>query len=283
MALRTIGPPRYARFARYPPKELVRDLGRASVHRVVRPGVRLGLERLVAFLALGPALLASPPRIRRVTRKRDTRERLRFGPADRRPRPRSSAHDESSAGPERPEPRPHRGDRGGDRRRGRRPDGVGRDPPRRRPGVLLGLRPDRGRRRGRARRARVARVARGRHCADARDPRLPEARDRLGAVLLPGRRHGPDARLRPGRRRGRREVRLRRHPLRLGRGLDAPAVGGGRAHRQGAAVHRRGPDPRGRGAPDRARQPRRAARPSWTNEPSRSPRRSRRTSRSSCR
>ena len=113
---------------------------------------------------------------------------------------------------------------------------------------------------GLARHRGLAPEPRERHRPDAHDPRLPQAGDRERPELLPGRRDRPDARLRPGRRRRRRLLRLRRRPLRLRRRLDVPAVGGRRAHRQGAAVHRRGPDPGRRGAPDRPGEPGGAAR-----------------------
>ena len=88
----------------------------------------------------------------------------------------------------------------------------------------------------------------------------PQARDRERAVLLPGRRDRPDARVRPRGGRRRRVLRLRRHPVRLRRRVDVPALGRGGPQGEGAAVHGRGPRLRRRGAPDRARQPRRAAR-----------------------
>ena len=168
-------------------------------------------------------------------------------------------------------------------RRGRR--GLGRDhPARRRPRVLRRLRPDRGRGRGRAGRPALARGPRRRLDAgmlEILDYPKPVIAQR--PLVLPGRRHRPDARVRPGRGGRRRVLRLRRRAVRVGRRLDVPAVGGRRPQGEGAAVHRRGPRAGRRGAADRAGEPRRAARPSWTTRRWRSPRRSRRTSRSSCR
>src|SRR5205823_2166243 len=74
-------------------------------------------------------------------------------------------------------------------------------------GVLCRVRPERGRHRGRSRRAALVRRAAGLDREDARDPRLPQTRDRVGAVLLPRGRDRPHARLRPGRRRRRRVLR----------------------------------------------------------------------------
>ena len=89
---------------------------------------------------------------------------------------------------------------------------------------------------------------------------LPEARHRVRALVLPRRRHRPDARVRSRRGLGRRDVRVRRHPVRLGRRLDVPAVGGRGARGQGADPDGAGPGPGRRGAPDRSGEPGRAAR-----------------------
>ena len=177
--------------------------------------------------------------------ERDIRER-----ADRRRRTRAArgghraraAPDDEPAGcAERAEWRADRSDvRGGPCGRCRR-RGACRDPPRRRSRVLRRLRPERGCRGRRARRQLLARGARPLDRAHARVHRLPQADDRPGALVLPCRRHRPDARVRPGGGRRRREVRLRRHPVRLGRGVDVPAVGRRGAPGEGAAVHGRGP------------------------------------------
>src|SRR3990170_2123217 len=170
------------------------------------------------------------------------------------------AHDESPQVPERPQRRAHGShvpSPGGGRpgRLGDRPRLA-----RRRARVLRRLRPHRGRRFGgyglRRLGARAPALDRG----DARVPRSSEADDRAGPQLLSRRRHRPHARVRPRGCGGRLLLRLRRHPVRLRRRLDVPAVGGRSAQGQGAALHGGGPDPGRRGAPDRPREPRRGAR-----------------------
>ena len=89
----------------------------------------------------------------------------------------------------------------------------------------------------------MASGARSRHEAAPAHPREPEARHRVRAFLLPRGRHRPDARVRSRRGLGRCGVRLRRHPVRLGRRLDVPAVGGRGASGQGADPDGAGPVP----------------------------------------
>ena len=96
--------------------------------------------------------------------------------------------------------------------------------------------------------------------AHARVHRVLQAHHRAGALLLPGRGHRPDARLRSRGGRRRREVRLRRHPLRFGRRVDVPAVGRRGAPGEGAALHGGGSRERRRGPAHRYGEPRRARR-----------------------